>query len=330
MLHLFSMKRFLVIVLVLIPTAALAQGVRMSADFLPLEVGNRWVYEIVNEKGEKTGDLDFSVQQYVIMGGRSFYVLTRFPFVPEGTGAVKLVRYDRQERQYTRMVDNDEGALFLADGATTEVIQADPNGLPQKFRLRMDLIDLTFQRGVGIVEAQMRTEKGIQTARLTNVSVGSRGNSPPAVARNTPPPPPPQTPAQKSRSLIENVATVSEQNPVLDVQAVPVSEGRKFILSVINTEDKLLPLNFNSGQSYDFAVLDAVTGQEVWRWSRRMFFSQVLRQETIRPMKEWKFEVTWNHRDNDLNPLPAGKYKVIGSLATQPAIESEPLSFEIQ
>ncbi len=320
-----------VALLLLLPATLGAQGVRMSADFFPLEVGNRWVYDLVNENGQKIGDLDFSIQQHVIIGGRSFYVLTRFPFVAEGTGVVKLIRYDRQERQYNRMVDSDEGALFLADGASVEVLQADPGGLPLKFMLRMDLMDLTFQRGVGIVEAQMHTENGIQVAKLASAHVGEHGAAQPAVASPAAPAiPQPQTPEQKVKKSIDNVTKVSDDNPVLDVQAVVVPEGHKFFLTIINTADKLLPLNFNSGQTYDFEVIDALTGQEVWRWSRRMFFTQVIRQETIRANKDWKFEIVWNHRDNDLNPVTPGTYKVVGIVATQPPIESDPVSFDIQ
>src|SRR5712691_1217694 len=96
------------VLLFLIPASLLAQpGVRMSADFLPLEVGNRWVYDVFNEAGQKTGALEFAVQDYRIVGGRSFYQLTQFPFMLDG-GLIKLVRYDRQERQYMRMVENEE------------------------------------------------------------------------------------------------------------------------------------------------------------------------------------------------------------------------------
>src|SRR5262245_15922385 len=45
MLHLFHMK-FAAVLFCLIPATLFAQGVRMSGDFLPLEVGNRWVYDI--------------------------------------------------------------------------------------------------------------------------------------------------------------------------------------------------------------------------------------------------------------------------------------------
>jgi len=143
--------------------------------------------------------------------------------------------------------------------------------------------------------------------------------------------PQPKTLEQKTKELAQNVAAVSDENPVLDVRATGTPEGHTFTLTVINTSDKLLPFRFRSGQTYDFAVIDAQTGQEVWRWSRRMFFpSQVIRQEAIRPNKNWSFEITWNHRDNDLNTVTPGSYKVIGIVATEPPIESDPATFEIK
>src|SRR5207237_1797735 len=106
--------------------------------------------------------------------GRSFYLLTGFPFVAEDTSPTKLIRYDRQERQYMKMANNEETPLFLADGAKAEVLQADESGLPQKFILKMDLMDLTFQRGMGIIEARLHPGKGVQIAKLTSVHVGER------------------------------------------------------------------------------------------------------------------------------------------------------------
>src|SRR2546428_2675174 len=144
------------ILFLVLPASLPAQpGVRMSADFLPLEVGNRWVYDLVNEAGQKNGSLEFSVQEYRIVAGRSFYLITQFPFAQDGD-LIKLVRYDRQERQYMRMAVNEEGPLFLADGTRVEVLQADDSGLPVKFVLHGDLVDLTFQRGMGIIEARMQ------------------------------------------------------------------------------------------------------------------------------------------------------------------------------
>lgn len=313
------------------PVALFGQGVRMSADFLPLDVGNQWVYDIVNEGGQKIGSLDFMIKEHRIIGGRSYYVLSGFPFAPDDGSLDRLIRYDRQERQYMRMADNEEGPLFLADGATAEVLQADESGLPLKFVLRMDLMDLTFQRGTGVIEARIHGGNGIQLAKLTAVHLGERRTaSQPTVQNAAAPLPEPKTPEQRTRQAADNVAKISDVNPALDVQAVEVPGGHKFVLTVINTSDKLLPFDFKSGQTYDFAVIDVLTGQEVWRWSRRMFFTQVLRKEAIRPNKSWTFEITWNHRDNDLNPVEPGKYSVVGIVATQPSIESDSVTFEIK
>jgi len=323
-----SVLKILVLILA-VPAGLFAQpGVRMSADFLPLEVGNRWVYDVVNEGGQKLGNVEFAVQDYRIVSGRSFYQLTQFPFVQDGN-LIKLVRYDRQERQYVRMVDNDETPLFLADGTNVEVLQADDSGLPIKFVLHGDLVDFTFQRGVGIAEARMHFGKDVQIAKLNAVHTSEK-KAVEAAAQGAPALPQPKTPEQKTKSLADNVAKPSDETVALDVQATDVTGGTRFILTVINSTDKLVPFAFRSGQTYDFAVVDASTGQEVWRWSRRMYFSQVVRQEALRPNRNWTFEVTWNHRDNDVNPVTPGKYKVVGSLAVDPVMESEPASFEIR
>ena len=319
----------LVFVLLLAPLSLSAQpGVRMSADFLPLEVGNRWAYDVFDEAGQKVGNLEFGVQDYQIVGGRSFYLLNGFPFVTDGS-MIKLVRYDRQEREYMRMLDNEEGPLFLADGTRVEVLQADSSGLPVKFILHADLVDLTFQRGQGIVEARMHAGKDVQIAKLTSLRTSDR-KAAEAAAQGAPAMPPPKPPDQKPKDRLENVAKLSEENVALDVQATAVPGGTKFLLTVVNATDKLIPFPFTTGQTYDFVVEDAATGQEIWRWSRRMFFTQVVRQEALRPNKNWTFEVTWNHRDNDLNVVSAGKYRLVGSLVTRPLMASPPIMFEIQ
>jgi hypothetical protein len=286
------------------------------------------VYVIVNESGHRIGDFDFAVVEVRIVDGRCFYLLTQFPFVAE-PGLTKLVRYDRTERQYMRMADNEEGPLFLADGATAEVLEADDSGLPLKFILRMDLMDLTFQRGMGIIEARMQMGNSVQIAKLTGVHLGDR-KAAEAAAQGAPDLPQPQTPGERTKSLVDNVAAVTDENPALDVRATAVSGGHRFVFTVINTSEKLLPFSFSDGQTYDFAVIDSASGQEIWRWSQRMFFSQVLRQEAIRPSRNWVFEETWNHRDNDLEPVPPGNYKVVGYLATQPPLQSEAFEFEVK
>lgn len=232
-----------------------------------------------------------------------------------------------------RMIDNDEGPLFLADGTRVEVLQTESSGLPVKFVLHGDLTDLTFQRGMGIIEARMQVGKDVRIAKLTSVHIGDR-KAAEAAQQGAPslpqPPQQPKTPEEKGKLLANNVAKASDETVALDVQVSAAQGGTKFVLTIINTTEKLVPFSFKSSQSYDFAVVDESTGQEIWRWSRRMLFSQVLRQEALRATKNWTFEVVWNHRDNDLNVVSPGKYKVIGSLTSQPPMESESVAFEIK
>ena len=335
MLHLFTMKfRYaLAVALMILPASLFGQGVRMSADFLPLEVGNRWVYEIQNESGQKIGDLDFLVQEHTIIDGRSFYVLSRFPFASDFEGLIRLIRYDRQERQYLRMVEEEEGPLFLADGTTTEVLKTDSAGLPTTFTLHMGTIVLTFERGVGITEARMPGPNGVQIAKIAAARIGELPVAAPSAPRDSsavPALPEPKAPDARARELIENVTAITDENPRIEIQTASASGGQKLTLSVTNTSDKLLPFHFNTGQNYDFVVIDPQTGQEIWRWSRRMFYTAVIRSEAIGANKSWKFEVVWNHRDNDLNVVPPGAYELIGIVSAEPPIESEPIPIEVK
>src|SRR5689334_20343147 len=133
-----SVFKILMLILAVPAWLSAQPGVRMSADFLPLEVGNRWVYDVFNEGGQKIGTIDFTVQDRRIVDGRSFYTVNNFPFVADGSDPAKLIRYDKEERQYVKIVDNREDPLFLADGSNVQVLQADASGLPQKFLLKMD------------------------------------------------------------------------------------------------------------------------------------------------------------------------------------------------
>src|SRR5215475_2560851 len=177
-----------VYVLLLGPAAAFAQGVRMSADFLPLAVGNRWVYNVVNEDGRKLNEVDFSVTEHTIVSGKSYYVVSSFPFVLHSGEDIHLVRYDKTEKGFVRVLDQEEGALFLAAESSTEVTEADKTGLPLKFILHMGPEDLTFQRGVGIIEARIQGPNGVQIAKIASARVGE-GPLPRTVAGNRGAPP---------------------------------------------------------------------------------------------------------------------------------------------
>jgi hypothetical protein len=305
----------------------LAQGVRMSADFFPLEVGRNWSYDVTNDAGEKVGQAVFSVEDYTIISGTSFYVLSEFPFPTFASEPIQFVRYDRTERYFLRKIRNDEGPLFVDAGASTEVLESDASGAPQKFVLRWDKTSLTFQRGVGIVEARFEQSGARRIAKLT----GTRSKSAPAplqpVARA---PLVPLVPAPAAPSRPEVVGTVTESNPRLDLVIEPAGAGYRFVMAVVNQSDILLPFRFNSGKTYDFVIHDAASGREVWRWSSGNFFTQVLRSDSIRAKGKWQFQETWDGKDNEGKPVPPGSYRVTGILTSTPPLQASPVAFEVK
>jgi len=317
----------------------LLQSVRMTEDFLPLEAGNRWVYELTTESGQKAGQLDFVVSERVIASGRSVYKVSGFP-MPGESGPPALIGYDRDSRQFIKIQNGQEIPLLTGDADSTQILQSDSSGIPQKFSYRSESTTLVFQRGVGIVEARFSTPDGLRIAKIasSNIGKGSATSSASAVApeRSTPAPattaPAATSPARTApeRTAPVNVTAVTGENPVLAVSAESVTGGFKLELLVVNTTDKLLPFQFNSSKSYDFVITDPITGMEVWRWSQVMMFAQSIRTDTIRGNSKWTFTEMWNRRDNNHNPVPPGKYRLIGILTAQPPIQSNPIEIEVR
>jgi hypothetical protein len=295
----------------------------MTEDFLPLGTGNQWIYDVSNESGQKINQFEFSVGERTIVSGRSLYAVSGYPFSGEATGP-NFIGYDRETRQFIRVSAGQEAPLFPGDSQSTEVLQSDTNGVPQKFALRTGSMTLVFQRGVGIVEARLQGGDGTRIAKLSSSKSGRTNAPPPAVSTGTP------APTVPGARAIPTVSPVTAENPKLVVSAVPGPGGVKLELLVINISDKLLPFKFSSSQNYDFVISDTATGQEVWRWSHGTAFAQMVRSDSIRGSSKWTYSEVWNRRDNDKNPVPAGRYRLVGILSSQPPIQSEPTIIEIQ
>jgi hypothetical protein len=302
----------------------LLQNVKMTEDFLPLETGNRWVYDVSNEAGQKLAPLDFSVNDRTIVSGRSRYVLSGFPFGGETAGTIRMIGFDREARQFVRVDGDQEFPLFSGDALSTEILESDSSGIPQKFALHTGSTTLVFQRGVGIVEARLQTPDGLHIAKLAGSSIGRSTSSPPPVA------PAPVAVVPAPTTAVTTVATVTAENPVLVVSAQADGQGLKLELMVVNTANKLLPFKFNSSRTFDFVIKDLATGREIWSLSAGMMASQVIRSDSIRADSKWTFSEVWNRRDNDRNPVPSGRYQLIGILTSQPPIQSAPVTIEIR
>ena len=46
----------------------------------------------------KLGEVDFAISEHTIVKGRSYYVLSRFPFVLHSDTEIHLVRFDKSEK----------------------------------------------------------------------------------------------------------------------------------------------------------------------------------------------------------------------------------------
>jgi hypothetical protein len=205
--------------------------------------------------------------------------------------------------------------------------------------LHTDTMSLTFQRGVGIVEAKLKRPSGVVTAKMTtletrNTAAGAalaRGNAN-ATPPSTPRPAgvaiiPPSVPAPDRRGA--PTATVTSSNPRLDVGATPSPDGHDIVMIATNTSDSLLPFRFGSGQTYEFVIRDAA-GKEVWRWSNDQFFTQVVRSDSIRAKDKWRFDAVWDHHDNEGKKVPPGQYRLLGIIKSLPEVHAVPVTLDVR
>ncbi|HEX7242136.1 MAG TPA: BsuPI-related putative proteinase inhibitor [Longimicrobiaceae bacterium] len=75
----------------------------------------------------------------------------------------------------------------------------------------------------------------------------------------------------------------------LQVETTPGSV--RLALQVTNAGSAPVPLEFASGQTHDFVVLQG--DRELWRWSADRMFTQALRTETLGAGETRTFDATW-------------------------------------
>lgn len=311
------------------PTASWGQGLRMSPDFLPLETGNTWTYAVEDEAG-RTTRFTMEILDHRIVDGLSLYVFSRLPFAPDATMDDPVgVRFDTQTRQYVFTNGTDGGPLFPATGERAEVVETDDLGLPLVVELDYGDRTLTIERNVGITAGSLPYAGGRAKVTLISGHVGEAVVGDAADVTDAVPPRGPGLPELDVESPVNNVVLPTETAPLITLEVAPDGNGHRFTLHVQNPTDRLMPFDFTTSQDFDFVVTEPGTEREVWRWARRMFFSQVLRSEALRARGEWVFEAEWNHTDNELNAVPAGVYQVRGILAAEEPLESETVEFRV-
>ncbi len=80
------------------------------------------------------------------------------------------------------------------------------------------------------------------------------------------------------------------------VTSLEVKVGRdsvEVILHATNPTSKPVTLEFNSGQRYDFLIVDA-GGRTVWQWSAGMMFTQMVGRVVLAPGQGVQYRAAWN------------------------------------
>jgi hypothetical protein len=83
-----------------------------------------------------------------------------------------------------------------------------------------------------------------------------------------------------------------------------------FALQITNIGNKHAELNFPSGQSYDFIVVDS-TGHEVWRWAQGRMFTQSVQNHQLGAHDAMRVSETWSPAKMKAK---TGRYTAIATL----------------
>ncbi len=142
---------------------------------------------------------------------------------------------------------------------------------------------------------------------------------------------------ERSRVLISMDKSAAGATPSTAINAAPIrvtftsdkqiyraGENVTFTLIARNTSDKEQVLNFNSGQSFDISITPTNQDEALWRWdwSFGRFFTEALREKTLKPHQAISFNATWDQTDNSGKPMPRGEYSVNTKLTASSEIKS--------
>lgn len=88
---------------------------------------------------------------------------------------------------------------------------------------------------------------------------------------------------------------------------VSVGSNVKLALQVTNLANHTVEVNFPSGQTHEFVIVDALN-VEVWRWSTGRMFTQALQNREVDANETLSFREQWESRGHH------GKYSAVATL----------------
>lgn len=103
---------------------------------------------------------------------------------------------------------------------------------------------------------------------------------------------------------------------------VSVGEDVRLALHITNVSPEPVEIQFASGQTHDFAVLDS-TGREIWRWSEGRMFTQATHSQSLDSAETLTYEERWTPSS------AAGRFTVIGRLVSTNRPVEQRLEFSL-
>lgn len=307
-------------------------------SYFPLQVGNSWTYEVSINGKKRPKPTVIEITKMVIKNFRSYYLFNRFPFVPGEETEIPLLRFDRKSQTFFQLINEKDVELYPTEGEDRVEVKVGESGggqidlriLKVSFRASSQAKiqqgaasdEIAFKYGEGIVSARKTTQLGVE--EFTLLKTEKKGT--PAASASAPPTKEPipeeTTPLPKGPP-----SPYAETGPVLTLEVNPEGGKVKLVLRVRNEKDKMIPLNFDNDQSFDFLITQESSDQPLWRWSTTHYFAKVKRSIGLRPGESFEYSGEWDGLDSNRQPVPAGKYQVIGILTSKPEWRTAPAEF---
>jgi Intracellular proteinase inhibitor len=296
----------------------------LPSDYLPLSLGNRWIYSRTDSRFKKTDMVKVEVISTPIIKWKTYYVVSHLPFVPglENANNV-LIRFDDATKKFLRLTPEGEAPLFPVGESADARFDVSVDENQKQMANRMSYLtcpdcadsgmEIVFDRGIGPVSVGLTFSWGAESYDLKSAEVNGRHFGE-VIA-----------PEKSNTKALKSGPVVSRADPNLNLEIEKKETEARLALKVKNPTDSFLSFKFGTSQDYDFVVREKESGLEIWRWSKGLYFSKVLRDVALLPEKEWRFEVFWDFKDNERNDIKHGTYQAVGILTTKEPRESEPM-----
>lgn len=169
------------------------------------------------------------------------------------------------------------------------------------------LLNAWFAKGIGLVKWEEKNIAGPVSSELVAGNIGG-------VAY-------PAAPA----AALDVGATLSEYEAYINLMpSVGGPRPPKTVEAYITVENRSgsdISFTFNSGQSFEVRVVNS-SGTTVSRWSRGRFFTQAIRQVTLKSGERWQYGGPVELTTDAGAPLPQGSYTVVVELKAAPTFSA--------